>query len=43
VRDSMILSPPLTISHEEADQLVALARKTLDETWAELRRTGRVA
>jgi putrescine aminotransferase len=42
VRDSMIISPPLVITHEEADELVALARKTLDDTWAELKRTGRV-
>jgi putrescine aminotransferase len=42
VRDSMIISPPLVITHEEADQLVALARRTLDDTWAELKRTGRV-
>ncbi len=43
VRDSMIISPPLVISHDEADQLVALARKTLDDTWAELKRQGKVA
>ena len=43
VRDSMIISPPLVISHGEADQLVALARKTLDDTWAELKRQGKVA
>ncbi len=40
VRDSMIISPPLVISHEEADQLVRLARKTLDDTHAELKRQG---
>ncbi|MEH0071484.1 aspartate aminotransferase family protein [Pannonibacter sp. Pt2-lr] len=43
VRDSMIISPPLVISHDEADQLVAIARKTLDDTWAELKRQGKVA
>lgn len=42
VRDSMIISPPLVISHDEADELVALARKTLDMTWAELKRQGMV-
>jgi putrescine---pyruvate transaminase len=42
VRDSLIISPPLVITHEEADHLIALARKTLDQTWAELKRTGRV-
>ena len=39
VRDCMIISPPLVITHEEADQLVRLARKTLDDTLAELKRT----
>ena len=42
VRDGMIISPPLTISHDEIDQLVALARKTLDDTQAELKRRGLV-
>jgi len=42
VRDSMIISPPLVLSHDEADQLVALARKTLDDTHAELKRQGKV-
>ncbi|MBI1290178.1 aminotransferase class III-fold pyridoxal phosphate-dependent enzyme [bacterium] len=42
VRDSLILSPPLTLSHEEADALIALTRKTLDDTWAELKRQGRL-
>jgi putrescine aminotransferase len=32
VRDSMILSPPLTISRTEVDTLVELAWKTLDQT-----------
>ena len=36
VRDSMILSPPLTLSHAEADELVATARRVLDLTHAEL-------
>ncbi|ESR23685.1 aspartate aminotransferase family protein [Lutibaculum baratangense] len=40
VRDGMIIAPPLVISHDEVDQLVALARKTLDDTLAELRRRG---
>ncbi|MBD8892893.1 aspartate aminotransferase family protein [Roseibium litorale] len=42
VRDSMIISPPLVLSHEEADLLVATARKTLDDTYAELKRQGKV-
>ena len=42
VRDSMIISPPLVLSHDEADQLVAIARKTLDDTYVELKRQGKV-
>lgn len=42
VRDSMIISPPLVLSHDEADQLVSYARKTLDDTYAELKRQGKV-
>jgi putrescine aminotransferase len=42
VRDSMIIAPPLVISHAEADELVRLARKTLDMTWDELKRQGLV-
>ncbi|MFK8251987.1 aspartate aminotransferase family protein [Ancylobacter terrae] len=40
VRDRLIIAPPLTISHGEIDELVARARTTLDETWAELKRRG---
>ena len=40
VRDSLIIAPPLTLSHDEADQLLASARKTLDDTQAELNRLG---
>ncbi|MBO0345781.1 aspartate aminotransferase family protein [Roseibium sp. CAU 1637] len=42
VRDSMIISPPLVLSHEEADLLVATTKKTLDATYNELKRTGQV-
>lgn len=42
VRDSMIISPPLTLTHEEADELVRLAEKTLDEVHADLKRDGLV-
>jgi len=42
VRDSLIIAPPLTISHEEADILAATARKTLDDALAELKRQGLV-
>ena len=40
VRDSLILSPPLTLSHDEADHLIAVAKKTLDDTLAEVKRLG---
>ncbi|MBO6755104.1 MAG: aspartate aminotransferase family protein [Roseibium sp.] len=40
VRDSMIISPPLVLSHDEADYLVATAKKTLDETYAVLKKDG---
>ncbi|MEZ5872938.1 MAG: aspartate aminotransferase family protein [Nitratireductor sp.] len=43
VRDSLILSPPLVLSHEEADILVEKARKTLDDSWAALKKQGLVA
>ncbi len=38
VYDTMIISPPLVLSHAEADELVAIAHKTLDDTYAELKR-----
>lgn len=40
VRDSMIISPPLTITKEECDLLVALVEKTLDDTAHSLRKSG---
>ncbi len=43
VRDSMIVSPPLVITRDETDILIALAKKTLDDTYAELNRQGKIA
>ncbi len=43
VRDSMIISPPLVLTHEEADLLVATAEKTLDETYRILMKDGWLA
>lgn len=43
VRDSMIISPPLVLTHEEADLLVERTAKTLDDTYAVLKRDGRLA
>jgi putrescine aminotransferase len=42
VRDSLILSPPLTLTHEEADELIALVKTTLDDTWMQLKKDGRL-
>ncbi|MEQ8307828.1 MAG: aspartate aminotransferase family protein [Hoeflea sp.] len=40
VRDSLIISPPLTISEEETDELIAAARKTLDDAWTSVQKHG---
>jgi len=40
VRDRLIIAPPLVISHEECDALVARVRQTLDDTYAEVKRWG---
>ena len=40
VEDSMILSPPLVITHEEVDELLQIARAALDCTLADLHRPG---
>ena len=40
VRDSMIISPPLVLSHEEAHVLVRTAEKTLDDTYQTLKKDG---
>jgi putrescine aminotransferase len=37
VNESMIIAPPLVITREQIDELVAKARRTLDEALAELR------
>jgi putrescine aminotransferase len=36
VRDAMVVSPPLTITHEEIGELVARARRAIDQTAKEL-------
>jgi len=40
VRDSVIISPPLVITEEETDDLVARARKALDAAWEDVRKQG---
>jgi len=37
VRDTMVFSPPLTISHEEIDLLVARAARAIDQTYARVK------
>ena len=41
-RDTMIIAPPLVLTHEEADELIRMAKKTLDDAWAEVKRRGYV-
>ncbi|KTS75209.1 aminotransferase [Pseudomonas oryzihabitans] len=40
VGDTMIIAPPLVITHESIDELVTLARRSLDQTHAVLRERG---
>ncbi|MET0533020.1 MAG: aspartate aminotransferase family protein [Steroidobacter sp.] len=42
VRDTMILAPPLVITHEQIDELIDKARRALDQTLEELRRQGKL-
>jgi putrescine aminotransferase len=40
VGDRMIIAPPLTITHAQIDEMMALIRLALDETLADARRWG---
>jgi putrescine---pyruvate transaminase len=40
VGDRMIIAPPLVITHEEVDELVAKATRTLDQAHAEAKKRG---
>jgi putrescine aminotransferase len=40
VGDRMIIAPPLTMTHEQIDEMMALIRRCLDGTLAELRAAG---
>ena len=42
VRDRLIICPPLTLTHDEADELAAMVKKTLDDTLNDLKKQGRV-
>ena len=37
VRDSLVFSPPLIISHDEIDTMVALAQKSIDQTYQKVK------
>jgi putrescine aminotransferase len=39
-RDTMIIAPPLVITHAEIDELVDKAWRTLDQTMAGLKQDG---
>ena len=41
-RDTLVIAPPLVISHGEVDELIASAKTTLDQTHAEVKRRGYV-
>jgi putrescine aminotransferase len=42
VRDTMIIAPPLVITHAQIDELVEKARAALDQTQQELHRQGKL-
>ncbi len=42
VRDRLVISPPLTLTREEADELISMAIRTLDETHTKLIKLGLV-
>ena len=42
VRDTMIIAPPLVITHAQIDELIEKARKSLDDTQRELHRLGKL-
>ena len=43
VGDRMIIAPPLTITHEQIDEMMALIRMCLDAIWSDLRGAGELA
>ena len=43
VGDRMIISPPLTMTHEQIDEMMALIRACLDATWSDLHGAGELA
>ncbi len=40
--DRMVISPPLSITKAEVDELIVMVEKTLDETWAHVKAEGLV-
>ena len=43
VGDRMIIAPPLTMTHEQIDDMMLLIRTCLDATWSDLRASGELA
>ena len=41
VRDTMIIAPPLVITHSQVDELIDKARKSLDMTLDKIRQEGK--
>ncbi|MEW6694880.1 putative aminotransferase [Tepidimonas thermarum] len=43
VGDRMIIAPPLVMTRADIDDMIALIRRALDATWADLRQQGKTA
>ena len=37
IRDTIVMCPPLTISHQQIDDLVDIIAKSLDQAWPALK------
>jgi putrescine aminotransferase len=40
IRDTIVMCPPLIITHQQIDDMVDIIRKSLDEAWPELKAIG---
>jgi putrescine aminotransferase len=43
VGDRMVIAPPFTLSHEDADELVSIAQKVIELTYADAKTNGLIA
>ncbi|RKE83346.1 aspartate aminotransferase family protein [Rhizobium sp. AG855] len=43
VGDRMVIAPPFTLTHEEADELVSIAQKVIELTYADAKSNGLIA